>query len=146
MESYLKQTDTTDCFVRFGSLETDRGCCSGTSPPACCPGRNTPWPGSGTPAHTPWRPPGPWPLARSLLWPPRTGCSQTSSPPAEHCTCHRGSTVSHSEGTSECSCTCPSSCSFLMDTHENSYRVFMSPGKLFYFIVLYCTPVDHRGI
>lgn len=78
--------------------------------PACCPGRNTPWPGSGSPGHTLWCPPGPSSPDCSPLCLLQAGCSLTSSPLAERCTCHRGSTGSHSEGTFECSCTCLSSC------------------------------------
>ena len=89
---------------------THHGCYSVRSPPACCPGRSTPWPGSGSPVHTPWCLPGPSSPGCSPLDLPRAGCSLTSSPLAGHCTCHRGSTGSHSKGTFACSCTCLSSC------------------------------------
>lgn len=92
------------------SVAAHHDCCSGKSPPVCCPGHSTPWPGSGSPAHTPWcllGPSFPW---CSLFCLPRIGCNLTSYPPAGHCTCHMGSTVFRSAGTFACSCTCLSSC------------------------------------
>ena len=85
--------------------ETHRGCCTVMSPRDGHSGRNMPQPGSGSPDRTPWYHPGPsFPECPPLC--PLGGCSQTRRPLVVLCTCHKGSTVSHSGDRSGCSYTC----------------------------------------
>lgn len=57
--SQVKLTPPTDGQIqqqlssRLTHARTHRDCCSVTSPPAGCPGRSTPWPGSGSLGRTP---------------------------------------------------------------------------------------------